>query len=68
MQSVRNPPVQQETQTVESMVAREAWTSPWIEVLHEDSYVLGRKLERAIFDQLIADIVQELFISQNAAD
>ncbi|KAF2928605.1 hypothetical protein DAI22_06g291300 [Oryza sativa Japonica Group] len=37
-------------------------------VLHEDSYVLGRKLERAIFDQLIADIVQELFISQNAAD
>ncbi|XP_025882235.2 uncharacterized protein [Oryza sativa Japonica Group] len=68
VQSVRNPPVQQETQTVESMVAREAWTSPWIEVLHEDSYVLGRKLERAIFDQLIADIVQELFISQNAAD
>uniref|UniRef100_A0A0D3GL27 DUF4378 domain-containing protein n=1 Tax=Oryza barthii TaxID=65489 RepID=A0A0D3GL27_9ORYZ len=68
VQSVRNPPVQQEMQTVESMVAREAWTSPWIEVLHEDSYVLGRKLERAIFDQLIADIVQELFISQNAAD
>uniref|UniRef100_A0A0E0LFX1 DUF4378 domain-containing protein n=1 Tax=Oryza punctata TaxID=4537 RepID=A0A0E0LFX1_ORYPU len=68
VQSLRNPPVQQEMQTVESMVAREAWTSPWIEVLHEDSYVLGRKLERAIFDQLIADIVLELSVSQNAAD
>uniref|UniRef100_A0A0D9WUC8 DUF4378 domain-containing protein n=1 Tax=Leersia perrieri TaxID=77586 RepID=A0A0D9WUC8_9ORYZ len=61
VQSLRNPLVQ-EMQTVESMVAREAQKSAWIQVLHEDAYVLGRKLERAIFDELVSDIVQELFI------
>ncbi|KAF0902183.1 hypothetical protein E2562_014431 [Oryza meyeriana var. granulata] len=60
VQALRNPPVQ-EMPTVESMVAREARKSAWIEVLHEDAYVLGRKVERAIFDELIADIVQEMF-------
>ncbi|KAL5225163.1 hypothetical protein ABZP36_011802 [Zizania latifolia] len=61
VQALRNPLVQ-EMQTVDSIVAREAWRSAWIEVLYEDAYVLGRKVERTILDELISDIVQELFI------
>uniref|UniRef100_J3MHU4 DUF4378 domain-containing protein n=2 Tax=Oryza brachyantha TaxID=4533 RepID=J3MHU4_ORYBR len=66
VQSLRNPPVQ-EMQTVEIMVAREAQKSTWIQSLHEDAYVLGMKVERAIFDQLLADILHELFVSQIVA-
>ncbi|KAL5199990.1 hypothetical protein ABZP36_021193 [Zizania latifolia] len=61
VQALRNPTVQK-MQAVDSIVAREACKSAWIEVLHQDAYVLGRKVERAIFDELISDIVQELFI------
>ena len=58
----------QEMKTIDSMVAYEIRNSAWAEVLHEDAYVVGRKIERAIFDELIEDILIEVFIWQNQAD
>ncbi|XP_062229890.1 uncharacterized protein LOC133927441 [Phragmites australis] len=57
VQTLRNPQMQ-EMQTIDSMVAYEIRKSAWAEVLYEDLYVVGRKIERAIFDELIEDIVQ----------
>ncbi|RLM55801.1 hypothetical protein C2845_PM10G21970 [Panicum miliaceum] len=49
-------------QTIDSMVAYEIRNSAWAEVLYEDAYVVGRKIERAIFDELIEDLLIEVFI------
>lgn len=43
-------------QTIEGMAAYEVRRSVWAEVLFEDVYVVGRKIERAIFDELIEDL------------
>jgi hypothetical protein len=51
----------QEMQTIDSMVAYEIRKSAWAEVLYEDVYVVGRKIERAIFDELIEDLMVEGF-------
>ncbi|OEL35623.1 hypothetical protein BAE44_0003356 [Dichanthelium oligosanthes] len=61
MQTLRNPQMQ-EMQTIDSMVAYEIRKSVWAEVLYEDVYVVGRKIERAIFDELIEDLSIEVFI------
>ncbi|CAL5040607.1 unnamed protein product [Urochloa decumbens] len=61
VQTVRNPQMQ-EMQTIDSMVAYEIRKSWWAEVLYEDVYVVGRKVERAIFDELIEDLLVEDFI------
>ncbi|CAL5040748.1 unnamed protein product [Urochloa decumbens] len=61
VQTVRNPQMQ-EMQTIDSMVAYEIRKSWWAEVLYEDVYVVGRKVERAIFDELIEDLLVEAFI------
>ncbi|XP_039807385.1 uncharacterized protein LOC120671173 [Panicum virgatum] len=61
VQTLRNPQMQ-EMKTIDSMVAYEIRNSAWAEVLHEDAYVVGRKIERAIFDELIEDILIEVFI------
>jgi len=52
----------QEMKTIDSMVAYEIRNSAWAEVLHEDAYVVGRKIERAIFDELIEDLLIQVFI------
>ncbi|KAG0516340.1 hypothetical protein BDA96_10G353600 [Sorghum bicolor] len=51
----KNPQQAQEMQTIDGMVAYEVRRSVWAEVLYEDVYVVGRKIERAIFDELIED-------------
>ncbi|PAN22242.2 hypothetical protein PAHAL_4G005700 [Panicum hallii] len=61
VQTLRNPQMQ-EMQTIDSMVAYEIRNSAWAEVLYEDAYVVGRKIERAIFDELIEDLLIEVFI------
>ncbi|CAM0146858.1 unnamed protein product [Urochloa decumbens] len=61
VQTLRNPQMQ-EMQTIDSMVAYEIRKSSWAEVLYEDVYVVGRKVERAIFDELIEDLLVEAFI------
>ncbi|CAN6200436.1 unnamed protein product [Urochloa humidicola] len=61
VQTLRNPQIQ-EMQTIDSMVASEIRKSSWVEVLYEDVYVVGRKIERAIFDELIEDLLIEVFI------
>lgn len=43
--------------TIDGMVAYEVRRSVWAEVLSEDVYVVGRKIERAIFDELIEELV-----------
>ncbi|CAL5050270.1 unnamed protein product [Urochloa decumbens] len=62
VQTLRNPQMQ-EMQTIDSMVAYEIRKSWWAEVLYEDVYVVGRKVERAIFDELIEDLLVETFHS-----
>ena len=57
MQALRNNPQAQEMQTIDGMAAYEVRRSVWAEVLYEDVYVAGRKIERAIFDELIEDLV-----------
>ncbi|TVU07540.1 hypothetical protein EJB05_40900, partial [Eragrostis curvula] len=59
VQTLRNPQMQ-EMQTIDSMVAFEVRKSVWAEVLYEDVYVVGRKIERAIFDELIEDLLLEV--------
>nr|CAB3465685.1 unnamed protein product [Digitaria exilis] len=61
VQILRNPEMQ-EMQTIDSMVAYEIRKSVWADVLYEDVYVVGRKIERAIFDELIEDLLTEVFI------
>nr|CAB3461899.1 unnamed protein product [Digitaria exilis] len=61
VQILRNPEMQ-EMQTIDSMVAYEIRKSVWADVLYEDVYVVGRKIERAIFDELIEDLLIEVFI------
>jgi hypothetical protein len=46
-------------QTIESMVEFEVRKSVWTEVLYEDLYVIGRKIERVIFDDLFAASFQQ---------
>ncbi|CAD6335287.1 unnamed protein product [Miscanthus lutarioriparius] len=60
VQALRNHPQTQEMQTIDGMVAYEVRRSVWTEVLHEDVYVVGRKIERAIFDELIEDFLHAL--------
>lgn len=58
---MRNPRAE-EMQTIDSMAAYEVRKSAWApEVLHEDVCAVGSKFERAIFDDLVQDILQELF-------
>ena len=52
----------QEMRTIDSMVAYEIRNSAWAEVLYEDAYVVGRKIERAFFDELIEDLLIQVFI------
>ncbi|CAN6181639.1 unnamed protein product [Urochloa humidicola] len=61
VQALKNPQMQ-EMQTIDSMVAYEIRKSSWAEVLYEDVYVVGRKIERAIFDELIEDLLIEILI------
>ncbi|CAN6215538.1 unnamed protein product [Urochloa humidicola] len=61
VQALKNPQMQ-EMQTIDSMVAYEIRKSSWAEVLYEDVYVVGRKIERAIFEELIEDFLKEAFI------
>lgn len=60
VQTLRNPEMQ-EMQTIDSMVAYEIRKYVWDEVLYQDVYVVGRKIERVIFDQLIEDLLVEGF-------
>lgn len=53
----------QEMQTIDSMVAFEVRKSVWGEVLHEDVCVVGRKIELAIFDELMEDLLLKVFYS-----
>ncbi|KAK3131329.1 hypothetical protein QOZ80_6BG0505040 [Eleusine coracana subsp. coracana] len=62
VQALRYPQMQ-EMQTIDSMVAFEVRKSVWGEVLYEDVYVVGRKIERAIFDELIEDLLLKVFNS-----
>jgi len=57
VQELRNNPQAQEMQTIDGMVAYDVRRSVWAEVLYEDVYVVGRKIESAIFDELIQDLV-----------
>ncbi|XP_022681917.1 uncharacterized protein LOC101755837 [Setaria italica] len=61
VQTLRNPQMQ-EMQTIDSMVAYEIRKSVWADALYEDVYVVGRKIERAIFDELVEDLMVEVFI------
>ncbi|CAN6173691.1 unnamed protein product [Urochloa humidicola] len=61
VQALKNPQMQ-EMQTIDSMVAYEIRKSSWAEVLYEDVYVVGRKIERVIFDVLIEDLLIEILI------
>ncbi|KAL6603349.1 hypothetical protein ACP70R_043710 [Stipagrostis hirtigluma subsp. patula] len=61
VQTLRHPQMQ-EMQTIDSMVAYEIRKSVWAHVLYEDVCVVGRKIERAIFDELIEDLLLEVFI------
>jgi hypothetical protein len=56
VQALRNPQAQ-EMQTIDGTVAYEVRRCVWAEVLYEDVYVVGRKIERDIFDELIEDLV-----------
>ncbi|KAJ1260845.1 hypothetical protein BS78_10G263800 [Paspalum vaginatum] len=47
-----------EMQTIDSMVAHQVRKTVWAEVLHEHVYVVASKIERAIFDELVQDLVQ----------
>jgi hypothetical protein len=58
VQALRKPQTQ-EMQTIESMVEFEVRKSVWTEVLYEDLYVIGRKIERVIFDDLFAASFQQ---------
>ncbi|KAL6873969.1 hypothetical protein ACP4OV_014051 [Aristida adscensionis] len=53
-------PQMQEMQTIEGMVEYEVRKYMWMEVLYEDVYVVGRKIERAIFDELIEGLLTEV--------
>ncbi|CAN6206605.1 unnamed protein product [Urochloa humidicola] len=61
VQTLKNPQMQ-EMQTIDSMVAYEIRKSSWAEVLYEDVYVVGRKIERVIFDEMIEDLLIQAFI------
>lgn len=48
--------------TVDGTAEREVGRSPWVpEALCEDACAVGRKIERAIFDELVGDVVRQLF-------
>ncbi|KAI4977374.1 hypothetical protein ZWY2020_057286 [Hordeum vulgare] len=49
--------------TVDGTAEREVGRSPWVpEALCEDACAVGRKIERAIFDELLGDVVRQLFV------
>ncbi|KAK1613340.1 hypothetical protein QYE76_037095 [Lolium multiflorum] len=47
--------------TVDGMVEREVDRSPWM-VLREDVCAVGRKVERAIFDELVGEVLRQVFV------
>ncbi|KAM3298383.1 hypothetical protein ACQJBY_040045 [Aegilops geniculata] len=49
--------------TADGTAEREVGRSPWApEALCGDACAVGRKLERAIFDELVGDVVRQLFV------
>uniref|UniRef100_A0ACD5Z8Z3 Uncharacterized protein n=1 Tax=Avena sativa TaxID=4498 RepID=A0ACD5Z8Z3_AVESA len=49
------------TTTVDGMVEREVRRAPWM-ALREDVCAVGRKVERAIFDELVSEVVRQVFV------
>uniref|UniRef100_A0ACD5UIM8 Uncharacterized protein n=1 Tax=Avena sativa TaxID=4498 RepID=A0ACD5UIM8_AVESA len=49
------------TTTVDGMVERDVRRSPWM-ALREDVCAVGRKVERAIFDELVSEVVRQVFV------
>jgi hypothetical protein len=47
--------------TVDGMVEREVGRSPWM-ALREDVCAVGRKVERAIFDELVGEVLHQVFV------
>uniref|UniRef100_A0A453TBL6 DUF4378 domain-containing protein n=1 Tax=Aegilops tauschii subsp. strangulata TaxID=200361 RepID=A0A453TBL6_AEGTS len=49
--------------TGDGTAEREVGRSPWVpEALCGDACAVGRKIERAIFDELVGDVVRQLFV------
>ncbi|KAF7099033.1 hypothetical protein CFC21_100721 [Triticum aestivum] len=49
--------------TAEGTAERDVGRSPWVpEALCGDACAVGRKIERAIFDELVGDVVRQLFV------
>ncbi|KAF7027266.1 hypothetical protein CFC21_039324 [Triticum aestivum] len=49
--------------TADGTAERDVGRSPWVpEALCGDACAVGRKIERAIFDELVGDVVRQLFV------